>query len=156
MKCYPLTINNVGNKRNEVERYDIEDVPPYFKLYKHYHEAKHTQEDETAIKLSELKSKQLKAETDLQVAQLNLDKVTQENQNLKDSNRLMSEKHSNELRILTRQMELEVQERLTLQQKDKYDAVSNERKNATELIKVVPTIILAIIGVVATAQKVLK
>jgi hypothetical protein len=150
------SVNNLGEAVNLTERYDIDQVPPYFKLYKQFHDARHTAEDEMTMKLSEFEMKRKKMETDLAVSENALLRVTQEADNLRMTAESMQTKHANEMHSMRMQLEREVQERITMQRKDQYEAVSVDRKNTAELVKVVPAIVLGLIGIIAAVQKVLK
>lgn len=145
--------NNLGSKSMTVERYDVDGIPPYFKLYRHFHDARHTAADEHALKLSEHETRRVKVEADLEISRNTLTKVMQENENLKRAAEINREKHANEMHALRMQLEREIQERVTMQRKDTYEAISQDRKNTAELVKTVPAIILGIIGIVAAAKK---
>lgn len=148
------SVNSIGDGRMVVERYDVEETPPYFKLYKTFHDARHTAADDMAMKLAEYESKRLKSETDLTISQNALNRVTQEAENLRRNAELQEAKHKDDMHRMRMQLDLEMEERLTMRRKDRYEAASAARKDTAELVKVVPAIILGIIGVVATAQKV--
>ena len=145
--------NNLGSKSMTVERYDVDGIPPYFKLYRHFHDARYTAADEHALKLSEHETRRVKVEADLEISRNTLTKVMQENENLKRAAEINREKHANEMHALRMQLEREIQERVTMQRKDTYEAISQDRKNTAELVKTVPAIILGIIGIVAAAKK---
>lgn len=147
------SVNRLGSKSMTVERYEADGVPPYFKLYQHFHDARHTPSDEYALKLSEQETRRNRVEADLEISRNSLTKALQENENLKKTAELSREKHANEMHALKMQLEREIQERVTMQRKDTYEAISQDRKNTAELVKTIPAIILGIIGIVAAARK---
>lgn len=135
------------------ERYELDQEPPYFKLHKAYHEARYTRQDEDQLKCNEFQAKITKIEADLQLSQNSLEKATMERDNLERQMEIQANDFANKMHQMRMQLEREAQERETMRVKDRYEAASQERKNAAELIKSVPAIILGIIGIVSLFSK---
>lgn len=135
------------------ECYDLNQEPPYFKLHKTFHEARYTKQDEDQIKCNEFKAKIIKIEADLQISENSLSKANLDKENLERNMESQRVEFANQMHRLNMQLEREIQERETMRAKDRYEAVSQERKNTSELIKSVPAIILGIIGIVSLFAK---
>lgn len=150
------SINNLGNSTNLIERYDVDQETPYFKIYRHFHEARHTVDDEMKMKIAEFENKRIKMETDLTISQNRLDSVTQEAELLRNKIAIDEKEFAQKIYILDTQLKLAIKERDNMYVKDKYESISADRKNTIELVKVVPAIVLGLIGVIAAAQKVMK
>ena len=148
--------NSLGETGEFVERYDPDKPPPYLKLFTNFHDAKNTLEDEMQMRMVEFEHKRLKLETEATVSKNALQRATQENENLRRTHEFAREKHANDMHTLRMQLEREIQERRTLYEKDKYDAISTDRKNRTETLKNFHLVVSGLISVGTVLQKLLK
>lgn len=159
---YILTNKPVQNELQDseliAERYDLGTENPYFKLYSSYSEAANDEVSaevrKAELAIQELKTREEETRNRTQRAILENERLVTERDNFQKELEVSNIKHLNELEYLRNKIEVMHQERESAKIREEEERKSIRRKGTIDLIKAIPVIITATIGLHAFYKKI--
>jgi hypothetical protein len=135
----------------DLEKFDL------FKLYDSYDVARVAAlagDDKAAqIKINEMNTRLIESQNRLELATGAAERVKAEFDLFQQKTQHDLDRAAHDRRVLEMEIEKTREERIRDKERDVHDAVSTNRKNTTELLKAIPALLLAILGIVSIFAK---